>query len=128
MRYFVGLAAVAAFAVQPVMASAAPPAKSVNAASSTQLQTLKLAMLQNGQGRQNSQGDQNASEQAQCRANENSVINADGSCTPPRDGIPGQARRTTVLNGLIVAAAGTAALGGLLVALNRGNKKGTQSP
>jgi hypothetical protein len=126
MRYLVGLTAVAALAVQPVMASAAPAAKPVSAASSSRMQNVKLAMLQ---GRQNSQGDQNASQQAQCRANPNSVINPDGTCTPrpDGDGVPGQARRTTVLNGLIVALAGTAAIGGLTIALSRGGNKGAVS-
>jgi|GEM_PF-4336610 len=122
MRYLVGLTAVAALAVQPVMASAAPPAKPVGAASSSRMQNVQLAMLQ---GRQNSQGDQNASDQAQCRANPNSVISADGTCTPADgDTTPGQTRRTTVLNSLIISmGAGAAAIAGLTIALSKGGKK-----
>ena len=116
MRKVFGLMALAAVAVQPTVAAAAPASKAPPVAQARQ-QAVQLALLQGR--RSNSQGPENASQRGQNRANENSVLN-DGQGaerTPPGQATP--RNRTTVLSRVLLFAP-AAAVAGLLIALAAG--------
>ena len=118
MRKVFGLVALAAVALQPAVAAAAPVAKASPALQSRQ-QSVQTALLQGR--RANSQGPANASERGQSQANENSVLNdgqnpGQGRSEGPS---PGRVNRTTVLSRVILFAP-AAAVAGLLIALAAG--------